>query len=118
MIKQGICRPSNSAWASPLHLAQKKSEKWRPCGDYRPLNDRTIIDKYSLRYLDDFSASLHGKNIFSVVDFAKTFLPIPVAPKDVPKTAIITPFGLFEFLYMTFGLKNAAQTFQRFIDHS
>lgn len=39
-------------------------------------------------------------------------------PADVPKTAILTPFGLFEFKYMTFGLRNAAQTFQRFIDET
>ncbi|XP_014299471.1 uncharacterized protein LOC106694029 [Microplitis demolitor] len=105
MIEEGIGRPSNCAWASPLHLVQKKSGEWRPCGDYRPLNDLTLIDKCSLRYLDDFAAFLHGKNIFSVVDFAKVFLQILVAPEDVTNTAIITPFGLFEFRFMTFGLK-------------
>ena len=37
-------------------------------------------------------------------------------PENIAKTAITTPFGLYEFVRMPFGLRNAAQTFQRFID--
>ena len=36
---------------------------------------------------------------------------------SIALTAITTPFGLFEYLYMPFGLRNASATFQRFIDH-
>ena len=39
-----------------------------------------------------------------------------MAEEDIQKTAIVTPFGLFEFLVMPFGLRNATQTFQRYID--
>ena len=37
-------------------------------------------------------------------------------PEHIPKTAIVTPFGTFEFLRMPFGLKNSAQAFQRLMD--
>lgn len=46
----------------------------------------------------------------------RAYHQVPVHPADVPKTVVITPFGLFEFLRMPFGLKNDAQTFQRLMD--
>lgn len=116
MIQQGICQPSSSQWASPLHMVPKKNGQWRFCGDYRRLNAVTIPDRYPIAFLQDFAHQLHGKKVFSKIDLIRAYYQIPVAPGDVPKTAVITPFGLFEFNVMTFGLRNAAPTFQRYID--
>jgi hypothetical protein len=116
MEKQGIVRRSNSSWASPLHMVEKADGTWRPCGDYRRLNLVTKPDLYPSPHLEDMSARLAGKRVFSKIDLRKGYYQVPVAASDVQKTAVITPFGLFEFLRMPFGLRNAGQTFQRFMD--
>ena len=116
MERMGIVRRSDSPWASPLHLVPKPDGGCRPCGDFRRLNEVTTPDRYPVPHIQDFSAHLAGKLVFSKVDLVRGYHQVPVHPADIPKTAVVTPFGLFEFLRMPFGLKNAAQTFQRLMD--
>ncbi|GFW49769.1 hypothetical protein TNCV_358721 [Trichonephila clavipes] len=117
MITLGHMRPSKSNYASPLHMVPKKdSTEWRPVGDYRALNAQTIKDNYSVPNILDFTSNLHGTKIYSHIDLVKAYHQIPINPDDVHKSAIITPFGLFESTRMQFGLCNAAAIFQRFID--
>jgi cytoskeleton-associated protein 5 len=64
----------------------------------------------------ELSANIEGCTIFSKIDLAKAFHQVPIAPEDRQKTEVITPFELFEYNYMPFGLCNAAQTLQSMQD--
>ena len=62
-----IIRKSNSAWASPLYSVPKHGGDWRLCGDYCRLNDIITPDRYPNPHIQDFSAQLDGKTIFSKI---------------------------------------------------
>ncbi|GFU17807.1 retrovirus-related Pol polyprotein from transposon 297 [Trichonephila clavipes] len=114
LLAQGIIRPSKSLWSS-LHVVLKSDSIVRPVGDYRQLNSVTEFDSYPMPYLNDFAHALHGKRIFSKIDIFMAFYQIPIAECDIPKTAVTTPWGLYEYTHLCFGLKNAPQTFMRFM---
>ncbi|HIC30532.1 MAG TPA: hypothetical protein EYO76_01310, partial [Flavobacteriaceae bacterium] len=79
MLELGIIRRSNSPWASPLHVVPKADGGWRPCGDYRRLNEATTPDRYPVPNIQDFSAELAGKHVFSKVDLVRGYNQIPMA---------------------------------------
>ncbi|KAF2346752.1 Reverse transcriptase domain [Trinorchestia longiramus] len=113
MLDAGTIRVSNSPWASPLLLVPKADGNFRPCGDYQQLNAVTQPDRFPIPHLHDFSANLNGATIFSKIDLTHAFHQIPMDESSIAKTAVTTPFGLFEFTTMPYGLRNAPQTFQR-----
>ena len=117
MEKAGIVRHSSSSWSSPLLMVPKPdwSVGW-PFGDFHCLNTAMAVDRYPLQTVADFTTRITGSAFFSKLDLQKGYFQISMHPTDIPKTAIITPFGLFEFLRLPFGFWNTAQTFQRNMD--
>ena len=97
-------------------MVAKPSNGWRSCGDYRALNAVSEDDRYPMPHLQDFAINLDGHFFPSKIDLVRAYNQVTMNAADIAKPAIVTPFGLFEYLRMPFGLKNAAQTFQRFTD--
>ncbi len=116
MLENGIIRGSNSPWASPVVLVLKKDGSVRFCTDYRKLNAITRKDSYPLPRINETLDVIGNAKWFSSIDFCSGFWQIPVAEKDIPKTAFITRDGLFEYTRMPFGLCNSPSTFQRTMD--
>jgi hypothetical protein len=94
-----------------------KDNGWRPCGDFRALNAQTIRDSYPIRHTHDYSHELFCCSVFSKTDLVRACNQIPVHPDNIQKISITTPFGLFESPFMSFGQRNATQTFRRFWDN-
>jgi hypothetical protein len=107
LLEKGFIRPSSSPWGCPAIFVKKKDQTLRMCVDYRPLNEVTIKNKYPLPRIDILFDQLTGARVFSKIDLRSVYHQIHIRPKDIPKTAITTRYGLFEYLVMSFGLTNA-----------
>ncbi|WVZ53321.1 hypothetical protein U9M48_004284 [Paspalum notatum var. saurae] len=101
LLEKGFIRKSTSPWASPVLLTEKKDGTLRMCVDYRGLNAVTVKNKYPLPRIEDLFDQLKGACVFSKIDLRS----------DIPKTAFISHYGLYEYTVMSFGLTNAPAFF-------
>lgn len=116
LLDNQVIRESSSPYASPIVLVRKKDGSLRMCVDYRHLNSKTRKDAFPLPRIEESLDALSGAKWFSTMDLASGYNQVPVTEQDKSKTAFCTPFGLFEFNRMPFGLCNAPSTFQRLME--
>jgi len=116
MLKLNVIAPSHSASASPVVIVPKKNGKPRFCVDYRRLNNITKKDAYPLPRMEDFLDSLGDAQVFTTFDCTAGYWQVPLRKDDQEKTAFTTHCGIYHWLSMPFGLKNAPATFQRAMD--
>jgi hypothetical protein len=81
------------------------------CVDYHSLNEVTIKNKYPLSRIDDLFDQLKGAYVFSKIDLRSGYHQLKIRVSDIPKTAFITWYGLYEYTIMSFRLTNARAYF-------
>ncbi|KAL0434581.1 UNVERIFIED_CONTAM: hypothetical protein Slati_2792400 [Sesamum latifolium] len=97
-------------------LVPKPGEKWRMCIDFRDLNKACPKDYYPLPKIDQLVNSTSGCKLLSMIDASQGYHQIMLALEDHKMVSFITSDGMFCYIAMLFGLKNAGATYQMLVD--
>lgn len=111
LLRRGYIQPSKSPYGAPVFFVRKSDGSLRLVCDWRQLNQITIKNKPCLPNIQDLFDSVQGSKYFSKLDLASGYHQVRIRESDIPKTAINTPFGHYEYRVMGFGLTNAPATF-------
>ena len=118
MLEAKVIRPSMSSWASLITLVPKKDGGVRFSIGYRKLNAKVSFDAYPMPRVEEMFESIGAAEVISTLDLAKGCWQITINHSSQEKTTFATPFELFEFEVMPFGLHNAPAIFQRLMNHT
>jgi hypothetical protein len=104
-------------WLANPVLVKKKGGKWRMCVDYTGLNKACPKVPYPLPRIDQIVDSTAGCETLSFLDAYSGYHQIKMKESDQLVTSFITPFGMYCYTTMPFGLRNAGATYQRCMNH-
>ena len=114
MVVRGILeRVENSRWASPIVVVNKPDGGIRICIDpKRTVNPYLEDDLNPVPEIDDILASIGGHEWYAVIDLSGAFQQLAMGKESRELVTIITPFGLFRYKRLPFGIKVAPAVFQ------
>jgi hypothetical protein len=116
LLQAGFIQPCRYAdWVSNIVPVEKNTGKIQICVDFGNLNRATPKDEYSIPIANLLINSTSGNKVISFLDGNAGYNQIFMAKEDVNKIVFCCPrfIGLFEWVVMTFGLKNVSATYQR-----
>ena len=121
MLADGLLEQTDSAYAAPTVVVQRKDNpdgtpgKLRMCTDFRMINEWTVQDPFPLPVIDDLLKRAGGAKWFTKIDLRESFYQVPLTQETRQFTALVAPGVHLQYTGLPFGWKNSAQKFQRFM---
>lgn len=116
MLFHNVVELAQSKWVAPIAFAPRKDGFLRFCVNYKKLKDQTRCDSYLIPWIEECVDSLRKAVVFSSIDASSGYRKVQIEDEDQNKTAFASRHGLYRFVPLPFGLKNAPGTSQRTMD--
>lgn len=116
MVRDGVLKPIDAAdWLSNMVIAYKANGAIRICADLTNVNAAIIPDRYPLPTIEELSQFFADSTVFSKIDLKWGYLQVRLNEAAQHLTSMITPFGVYKWLRLPFGLCSAPSCFQKII---